>query len=339
MFGKRSPGPKARLDGSGARTIALLVLLGVLWGITFPMVRRGVAAGASPFLLVALDFGLAAAAAFAIAAATGDRAVDPPSGRYLAGSMLLGGLLIGVNNLLMFWGLQFTTGGVAAVVYATVPLLAVLAGLFLGYRERLGAATFLALSLGLVGVLILELTASGSGVITNDWAIPSIVGGASAQATGTVLIVRYRPRGESRFGLAAQFGGASIAGACALLLFPGTVYLSPTLAVIGGVFYVALFSGVAGYTVFFELTRRSGAVGTSLVMYLTPIVGLLFGALVLSEAVGSTEIAGLGLILGALFLYEVSWRGRGRRDAGRPESSSRAPGPPPAPDQANQRPG
>ena len=118
-------------------------------------------------------------------------------GRYLAGSMLLGGLLTGVNNLLMFWGVQFTTGGVAAVVYATVPLLVVLAGLLLGSRERLGAATFLALSLGLIGVLVLELTASGGGVITNDWAIPAIVGGASAQATGTVLIVRYHPRAES----------------------------------------------------------------------------------------------------------------------------------------------
>ena len=338
MFGERGTEPKAPRDGPGPRTIALLVLLGVLWGVTFPMVRRGVAAGTSPFLLVALDFGLAAAAMFAIAAATADRAVDPPSGRYLAGSLLLGGLLIGANNLLMFWGVQFTTGGVAAVVYATVPLLAVLAGLFLGYRERFGAVTFLALSLGLIGVLILELTASGSGVITNDWAIPAIVGGASAQATGTVLIVRYRPRGETRFGLAAQFGGASIAGACALLLFPGTVYLPPTLAAIGSVLYMALFSGVAGYTVFFELTRRSGAVGTSLVMYLTPVVGLLFGALVLSEAVGATEIAGLGLILGALFLYELSLRGRGRRDAGRPETPSRAPGPPPTPDQGSHRP-
>lgn len=100
---------------------------------------------------------------------------------------------------------------------------------------------------------------------------------------------------------------------------------------------MALFSGVAGYTVFFELTRRSGAVGTSLAMYLSPVIGLLFGALVLSEAVGSTEIAELGLILVALFLYELSLRGRGRRDAGRPESSSRAPGPPPAPDQGSHR--
>jgi drug/metabolite transporter (DMT)-like permease len=65
--------------------LALLVLLGVLWGITFPMVRVGMAAGASPFLLVALDFGLAAAAMFAIAVTTADVAEDPPWGGILRG--------------------------------------------------------------------------------------------------------------------------------------------------------------------------------------------------------------------------------------------------------------
>ncbi len=290
-------------------TFSLLLALGILWGITFPMVRMGVAFGTSPFLLVALDFGLAAGLMLGIALATGRQSETWPSVRYLGGSALLGALLIGGNNLLLFWGVRFTTGGVAAVVYATVPLLAVVAGLALGGRSHISGMALLALSLGLIGVLVLEFTVPGGGLLTNDWTIPALIGGAGAQAVGTVLVVRYRPTGETRLGLATQFGGASIVGASALLLFPGALRLSPTPALLGSILFVSLVSGAAGYTVFFELTRRSGAVSTSLVMYLTPIVGLLFGAFVLSETVGPTEIAGLAIILAALALYEFSLRG------------------------------
>jgi drug/metabolite transporter (DMT)-like permease len=307
----------ARASSGGARvpSLALLATLGVLWGVTFPVVRMGVAAGAAPFALLAVDLALAAGVMALLASVLPGRR---PTARSLGGSALLGFLLIGVNNALLFWGIEYTTGGVAAVVYATVPLLAVLSALTLGFGGRIGAARAVALALGLLGVVVLDLAAAGTGLVTNVWGIAAILGGASAQAVGTVLVGRFRPAGETGFGRAAQFAGGGFAAALAIVLVREPLVVPATATIAVSVLYFALLSAVAGYTLFFELVRRSGAVSANLVTYVSPMAALLVGVLLLGERFGFSEVAGLALILGALALYEFLSRDRRSAEIGRP---------------------
>lgn len=307
--------PDVRPEPTLSRKALLqLALLGVIWGATFPVARVAIAQGAPPFLLVAVDFLLAAGAMAALSAAA--REARPSRGT-LATSALLGMLLIGGINLLLFWGIQFTTGGVASIVFATAPLLSLGAAALLGRREPISARSATALAIGLAGVVLLGVVTSGARVVTNPIGIVALAGGAACQGVGASLVARYRPHGESRWGQASQFAGGGVAGAIAWAVVGAPLAFPATGAVLASTLYVALLTGVVGYSLYFALIRGSGAVRANLVTYLNPLVALAVGVLALEEAISFAEVAGLLLVLAALVLLEARRRPR-RTPAGDP---------------------
>ena len=292
-----------------------LVLLGVLWGATFPISRLGVDAGASPFVLVTIAFAVAAAVTAPVAAALRS---PFPSGRSLAESAGVGALLIGGINLPLFWGERFATGGVASIVYATAPMVSVAFVALLGTGERVGRRGGVALALGLGGVAVLAL-ASGGAAISSPWGLVSFGVGAVCQGAGAVTLGRLRPRGEGPWGETFQFVGG---GALALLVVavavprPTVVWSAPVLV---SVLYVGLVSMAIGYAVFFDLIRRHGAVGANQVTFLNPVVALVLGVAAFAEPFAVEEVGGLALILLALALLHL------------PRSGERQAVPPPVP--------
>lgn len=297
--------------------LLMLLVLGGLWGATFPIARWGIHEGAAPFTL--LTFALALATLVGVALGVLSRA-PWPSARSLASSAALGGLLIGGNNVLLFWGVQFTTGGLASVIYATTPLIAVLASLALGASSGLRALGVGGLLVGFSGVLLLEIGAAGTTLLSNPVAFAAILGGAASQAVGTVLVSRYRPEGEGRYGQAAQFAGAAGLSGLAMIIGAGPYTLAETLPTVSSLAYFALFSVVAGYAIFFRMIHNAGAVSANLVNYLIPIVALLVGVTLLGESAGWIEGVGLAIILSGLALFELA----GRRPSPRPRAPLRA---------------
>lgn len=305
------PSPDARAPSALPR----LLLLGLLWGITFPIGRYGVASGADPFLLVALAFALAAAVAAPIA---GLRRAPWPGARAVAESAGLGALLIAGINLPLFWGERFATGGAASIVYAASPVLSLLVAVPLGVSASIGRRGALALGLGLTGVAVLGL-ASGGTAIRNPWAIAAFGLGAACQAVGAVAIVRRRPRGEGAWGATFQFAGGIAPSLLVAALVGPVTGLVLDLPVVVTVAYLGLVSMLAGYALFFDLLRTHGAVGANQVTFLNPVVALVVGVVIFGEAFAPGELAGLALILLALALLHVPARTpAGERGSGRP---------------------
>jgi len=94
--------------------------------------------------------------------------------------------------------------------------------------------------------------------------------------------------------------------------------------VIGSVAYFSLASLVLGYTIFFDLIRRAGAVTANLVTFLNPVVALAVGVVAFGEMFQSVELVGLGIVLLALVLLQPAFRFPTRRGPARA-------GPPSAP--------
>lgn len=304
----------------GGSALPLLVLLGVLWGLTFPVSRIGVASGANPFLLVAVDFALAAGVMAPVAAV---RRAPRPSGRSLVESAGIGALLIGGINLPLFWGERFATGGAASIVYATAPMLSLGFAVLLGTGERVGRTTVAALALGVLGVGVLTL-ASGSAAVTSPWGLVAFGLGATCQGAGAVVLMRRRPAGEGPWGETVQFLGgglASLVVVAALVPHPSLPWSVP---VVGSVLYVGVVSLAIGYAIFFELVRRYGAVGANQVTFLNPVVALAAGVVAFGEPFAVEEVVGLALILLALVLLHRP----GRRPVAVGPASPE-PGPPP----------
>lgn len=290
---------------AGFAFLPLLAFLAIVFGGAFPFARLGIGAGASPFALVTIDLGIAVGVMAGISLIV---RAPRPDGKGLLISMGVGALLIGGINLPLFWGVRFATGGAAAIIYATSPMVSVVATLAFGSRVGLSRYQSLALGLGLLGVIVLVLTSTGTGVLTNDWAAVGFGIGAVCQGTGTVVLSRVKPEGESRWGLTFEFLGAGLLSGCVFLLLSphGSVSFSP--AVSESILFVALGTLVAGYLVFHRVIRDVGPVRANFVTYLNPIVALVLGVMVFRESFQPFELVGLGIILAALILMQRSAR-------------------------------
>ena len=316
--------------GEGSRSsggLARLILLGIVWGATFPMSRLGVAAGADPFVLVTIAFALAVAVTAPVAALKRN---PLPSLRGFGESAAVGALLIAGINLPLFWGERFATGGAASIVYATAPLVSLAFGTLLGSSERVGRRELFALVLGVAGVAVLALAAGG--VVTSLWGLAAFGLGAVCQGTGAVTLGRLRPHGESVWGQTAQFAGGGVAALAVALAMAPRFTISWSAPVLASVAYVGIASLAVGYAVFFDLIRRDGPVRANQVTFLNPVVAVTLGAVVFAEPFALVEVGGLVLILLALAILRLPSTGRapatGREPAeGTPPSTPSVRGP------------
>lgn len=287
--------------GSDRRSLAALLALGAIWGATFPVAEVGVRGGANPFLLVALVLGLAALVTLPYAAA---RRAPRPGAFELLRSAGLGALLIAGINLPLYWGLRTAAGGTASIVYATSPLLSILALRALRSPVEIGRRQAAALGAGLSGVVLLGWATVGASLLAGVAALAAFVIGASCQGTGAVLVGRARPHGEGPWGLGAQFVGGATAAFVALPWLGGRIAFPLTAPVIGSFLYVGLVSMVVGYSLFFLLIDRVGAVRANQVTFLNPIVAVAIGTALFAEPFRPLELAALALILAALYLLQ-----------------------------------
>jgi len=286
---------------SGFSVLGRLLLLGVIWGVTFPVAHLGVAAGADPVLLVALVLLLASAAMFPVAALS--RTARPRARDALA-SAGVGALLIGGINLPLYWGLESATGGTAAIVYATAPLISVAVLALVGSGAAVSRRQLAALAIGLGGVVVLAYATVGGAALAGVGPIVAFGIGATCQGTGAVAAGRLRPAGEDTWGLAFEFVGGAVAAAAVLpVLAPGLAFpLTP--ATVGSLLYVALLTMVAGYSLFFDLIHRAGPVRANQVTFLNPVVAIAVGVVVFAERFVPLEAVALALIVLALALLQ-----------------------------------
>ncbi len=302
---------------AAATDVVRLAGLGALWGATFPIARVALTAGADPFVVVTIDLFLAAAVMAGLAAAS---RTPWPGARPVLRSLGIGALLIGGINLPLFWGEQYATGGAAAIVYATAPLVSLAAVAVAGRTPSVGRLGGPALALGLFGIVFLTVTSGGTGVLSSPWAVAAFSLGAVCQGTGTVLLARTKPGGEDRWGLSFEFLGGSAAALAVLPVFVTSGAFPLDASVVFSVAYIALGTLVVGYTVFFALVRRVGPVRANLVTYVNPLAALAVGVVAFAEPFDPFELVGLAAVLVAL-----AWLHRPVRSSDRPPTGAWGP--------------
>ncbi|MGB6501597.1 MAG: DMT family transporter, partial [Thermoplasmata archaeon] len=153
--------------------------------------------------------------------------------------------------------------------------------------------------------------------------------GAVCQGVGAVLVGRARPAGEDAWGLTFQFvGGAAVS----LLLMP-ILARSPALPItagtVGSIAYVGVVSMAIGYSIFFDLVHRAGAVRANQVTFLNPVVAVSVGVFAFAERADPLELVALAVILVALVLLQPGTKGVAPHAAspGRPLDDGRRPSP------------
>jgi len=297
-------------------SFALLIGLGVVWGSAFIAIRYILDEGASPFLFVLVRM-LASAPLMALVALV---AREPlPAKRDLVVSAVLGGAFVmGGYQVMLFWGEQFTSGGIAGVLVAASPLFTAVLSWFFLRHESFGRVGALGLAAGFVGVALLfepEIAAGGS---FSTLGLLSVLAAALAFAVGSVLLRKWRTGGETSWGASVEFAAGAVFALPFVIVFEPHPYFPVGSGTLIATFYLVGVAGVLGFAVYFALHRRTGPSRANLVSFISPISALGLGVLILGEQYAVIQLGGFALIALGLFLLQRDWARRATTASGRP---------------------
>jgi len=279
------------LDGNA---YALMVLLTALWG--FQQVTIKLAAADVSLVMQAAIRSIAATALLLAWARLRGIALFERDGSLRPG--MLAGLLFGGEFVFIYAGLEYTNASRMIVfVYTTPPLTAFLLHFFVP-GERLRAVQWAGVLLAFAG---LALAFADGFLVPGHTYIGDLCGVVAALlwASTTVVIRATRlARASATKTLFYQLGVSALMLPLASLLMgeKGIVALTP-LAV-ASLAYQAVVVAFASYLAWFWLLTRYLAARLSVLSFLTPMFGVLFGVLLLSEPL-TGSFAAAALLVGA----------------------------------------
>jgi len=295
---------------------AALLLVTLIWGSTFVMVKNAVASF-PVFSFLALRFAFAALALLpfvvlrrgnARVSVVGSKAASPPlppSSPLLLAKRAAAPVLLGVA---LFAGYAFQTAGLHLTTPAkagfitglSVVIVPLFAALIL--RQPPARNVWLGVGLAVVGLGLLTLQA-GLGVEVGDLLVLCC---AVAFAAHILLTGHYAPRYDPlRLTLGSLVTVAVLSGAAALIFDRP---IDPA-ALTPSVLFAAAFTGVLCTSVAFGLQtsaqRFTTATHTALIFAAEPVFAGLFSFLLIGEVLGAQQVLGAVLILAGMVVAEM----------------------------------
>lgn len=278
-----------------AGTLALTGLAPLVWGSTYAVTTEFLPADRPLFtaLMRALPAGLLLLAVTR----------KLPQGEWIWKAGILGILNIGAFFPLLFLAAYRLPGGVAGVLGAAAPLIAL--GLAtVALNEKITARKVVAAIVGMTGVALVVLRASAA--LDTVGVIAGLLGAAS-MAAGTVMTKRWgRPEGV---GPLAMTGWQLTAGGIVLLpLALGIEGMPPalTLTNIGGYLYLGLIGTAAAYAIWFRGLAKADATSVAFLGLLSPLSATVIGWAALGQSLTPLQMLGMVIALGGTLLGQMA---------------------------------
>jgi drug/metabolite transporter (DMT)-like permease len=276
------------------------LLLCVIWGSTWLFIKIGLE-DLPPVSFAGIRFVIASLILLSIALW---RSRGLPRSMRDWGLMALTGVLsFGLNYGLLFWGEQYVSSGLAAVLQTTIPAFGlVIAHLHLP-AERMTVESVCGVALGVLGVAIIfsnQLTIEGTLAL---WGSAAIVVGAFGAAYSNVLV---KARG-GHLDPAMLAAGQMSFGLVPLLLIGRFTEGSPlrfhwtTMAVVS-LLYLVLVGSVIAFLLYYWLVRHMDVTKTMLISLVTPLVAVTLGMIVLDERLSWRTVLGAACIMSGIGL-------------------------------------
>jgi drug/metabolite transporter (DMT)-like permease len=272
-----------------------LIVIGCLWGSSFPFLRL-VAAEMPPLALATLRGIFAAAGVFAFLLVT----------RQLAGKLeLRHWLVLGttngwVPNLLTAFALGRIEAAPAALIHAATPLIVAVMAAVLLREDRPGPRHVAGLLVGFAGILVLLGPEAITGSASFAGGLMILASGIS-YATGTIYARRVRPGSPAKLALGQQLVSGLAAFAILLPTGPGVLPDQPAW-IYGVVALIGIFGSALPLTMFLSLLARTRVTDASMVGYLQPPAAAALGAVLLGEVPSPLVLVGGVIVLGGVWL-------------------------------------
>lgn len=279
-----------------ARHLAAFSVVALIWGTTWLAIKV-VVREMPPVTAAGMRF---AVAALALAAFThwrghplGWRRMPAEDRRLL---LILSFLMFAVPYALIFYGEQYITSALTAILFASAPAFTLLFDSLHARKNLLTGTRLLGFLLAFGGILTIFVPRlSGP---------PAELGGAvvvvAAAATSSVALVlaKYGAHHINTYvGTTWQMGGGAL-----WLLLVGLAWERPafklySLPAVAGVLYLAIFGSCITFVLFYGLLKHMAPVQLSTLAFITPVVAVFVGWLILDEVLAPNTWVGAALVL------------------------------------------
>jgi drug/metabolite transporter (DMT)-like permease len=276
-------------------TVAALAALILIWGTTWAAIRVSLE-GIPPITGVALRFTVAAAALLALVPFFGVKLGQSRAERWLW--LANGVLTFAIPYGILYWAEQVVPSGLAAVLYATYPLMIAVIAHVLLPEERLTWKKVVGVLIGFVGVAVIfseDFRALGGSQVLSAAAI--LLVSPFLAALGSALVKRWG-QGVHPLSITAMpmLITAVVTGAAALMLERGrevTFGTAPVLALL----YLAIMGSAVTFTLYFWLLKHQTATAMGLITYAIPVIAVTVGTLFFDEPFTLRIVIGAALVL------------------------------------------
>src|SRR5439155_8234366 len=279
--------------------VVWLILCGI-WGSTWLFIKLGLA-DLPPLTFAGIRFVLASLILSMLILARG---VSWPRSRTDWILIAIVGLLqFSLNYGLAFWGEQYISSGLAAVLQSTFPAFGlVIAHLYLPY-ERLTTVKVIGVLLGVVGVVVIfsdQLAIAGQMALLGSIAL---VLSAFFGSYSNVLVKAY----GTQIDLQVLAAGQMVCGFPPLLLLGIATEGNPlrfhwTGMALVSLAYLVIVGSVIAFALYYWLVRHMDVTKTMLIALVTPVVAVVIGMIVLHERLNWRLFAGAACIISGIGL-------------------------------------
>ncbi|WP_417453714.1 DMT family transporter [Kiloniella sp.] len=201
-------------------------------------------------------------------------------------------------------GSSLLLSGVAGALSGTIPIFALLLGLFFISEERISMNRTIGLFLGLLSVFLIANPFSGDLASTNIEGVIYMVFGSLSIGASFVYAKRYvLPLKISSAALTTYQLGVALLVLCAITDYEGIGNIRGDLHVaIGLVVGLGLLGTGLAYLIYYYIIDKLGAISASSVTYIPPVVALIIGAVIVGEDIRMVDYFATGLIFLAVML-------------------------------------
>ncbi len=288
-----------------ARTWSELILLGVIWGMSFLAIR--IALDTIPVITSVFHRVFWAALALWIVIIFQRQPV--PSDPKVWGIFLIMGLL---NNVLPFslmaWGQLYVETGLTSILNAATAIFGVLLAALFFRDERLTKTRLLGVGLGFLGVSITIGLRQFSNLNPSNLGQVAILAGTLSYAFAAIWARSHMSALPPQIAAAGMLTGSAILMTPVMLLVDGVPTFTLPLQTWLAIAYYALLATAGAYLLYYRVLQQAGSGNVLLVTLIIPPIAILMGALVRDEALPPRAFIGFTVLAIGLLILSRSRR-------------------------------
>ncbi len=270
------------------------LIICLLWGSSWAAVKLGLET-VPPFLSLGVRFSIASIILGLVILV---RRLDVPTDKkFWKLVLILCSTSFTIPFVLIYWAQIKVNSGLASVLFATFPFwVAILSHFFLP-DERITSQRIVGMVLGFLGVIVIFNNGFSSVSSSTFLGMIAIIIGAIIQAYGLVALRRF---GKQMHPVMLNFWPILLSSIVLFAVSIGSEDYSRVLfdmKAVGSIVYLSIFCTVVTFVIYFWLVKHIEAVILSLSAFITPVIAVFIGVIMMGEGFTSTAYIGSSIVL------------------------------------------